>query len=151
MNHLDSIDHLRQGIGLRGYAQRDPLVEYKNEAYRMFETLIIGIDDEIVRRIYKVQVQQGAGQAANPPHGAPGHRHTHKHADGTVHEDHADAGPMPMPAAKMPRKMMTNTPESEVSQVPQSAAPAKTKLSRNDPCWCGSGKKWKKCHFPESQ
>lgn len=151
MNHLDSIDHLRQGIGLRGYAQRDPLVEYKNEAFRMFETLIVGIDDEIVRRIYKVQVQ-GPAVPNNTPHGAPGHVHTtsqqtHTHADGSVHQGtpHPEA-----PAATKAKRIVTNTPQSEVSEVPKAAAPAKAKLSRNDPCWCGSGKKWKKCHYPQA-
>lgn len=57
MDHLDAIENLRGGIGLRGYGQRDPLVEYKNEAFKMFEQLINGIDDEIVHRIYKIQVQ----------------------------------------------------------------------------------------------
>lgn len=151
MNHLDAIDNLRQGIGLRGYAQRDPLVEYKNEAFNMFEKLIYGIDDEIVRRVYKVQVQQGAG-VPNPPHGQPGHKHTtetHTHADGSVHTGPAHPE-MPL-QPKTPRKITTNTPKSEISESAQAqvAAPAKEKLSRNDPCWCGSGKKWKKCHYPQ--
>ncbi|MGI8420037.1 MAG: preprotein translocase subunit SecA [Candidatus Levyibacteriota bacterium] len=146
MNHLDAIDNLRQGIGLRGYAQRDPLVEYKNEAFRMFEQLVWTIDDEIVHRIYKVQVQQAP--TANPPHGASGHIHdtqTHTHADGSVHSGalHPEAAPT-APA----RKMITNTPESEISESKSKASDTKPKLSRNDPCWCGSGKKWKKCHYP---
>jgi len=58
MDHLDAIDDLREGIGLRGYGQRDPLVEYKNEAFTMFERLMSGIDSEIIHRIYKVQVTQ---------------------------------------------------------------------------------------------
>lgn len=147
MNHLDAIDNLRQGIGLRGYAQRDPLVEYKNEAYRMFEQLIWNMDDEIVHRIYKVQIQQDP--TVNPPHGAPGHVHdtqTHTHADGSVHS--GPAHPEEAPVAK-PRKMITNTPESEISETKPQKSDAKAKLSRNDPCWCGSGKKWKKCHYPQ--
>lgn len=137
MNHLDAMDNLRGGIGLRGYAQKDPLVEYKNEGYKMFERLISGIDDEIVHRIYKVQIQ----------------RQTHTHADGSVHEgpDH--------PATPIPVNAVTNTPASEVSEdiLKKQAVSAKRtqttdgktkKLSRNDPCWCGSGKKWKKCHYP---
>lgn len=124
MNHLDAIDNLRQGIGLRGYAQKDPLVEYKNEAFRMFEQLMWAIDDEVVHRIYKVQVQQG------PP---LSHATTHSHT-------------------------MTNTPASEGSQKQEVRSknqattntrnPQDKKLSRNDPCPCGSGKKWKKCHYP---
>ncbi|MEK7092510.1 MAG: preprotein translocase subunit SecA, partial [Patescibacteria group bacterium] len=57
MDHLDAIEHLRGGIQLRGYAQKDPLVEYKNEAYQMFERLMGSIDDDVVHRVYKIQVQ----------------------------------------------------------------------------------------------
>jgi preprotein translocase subunit SecA len=118
-DHLDAIENLRQGIGLRGYGQRDPLVEYKNEAFRMFENLIAGIDDEIVHRIYKIQVQQA-------------------------------------PVLQQPVELITNTPDSEVSNLAQKkivktktvSAEPKAKLGRNDPCWCGSGKKYKKCHWP---
>ncbi len=70
MDHLDAIDDLREGIGLRGYGQRDPLVEYKNEAFNMFERLVSGIDSEIVHRIYKVQV------ARQPTAAVPQHVHT---------------------------------------------------------------------------
>lgn len=143
-NHLDAIDNLRQGIGLRGYAQRDPLVEYKNEAFKMFEQLIWAIDDEIVHRMYKVQVQQPAGVSVQATS-------THTHADGSVHQGPAHpetAGPV-----SKPQKMVTNTPASEVSE--DSKKPSKQnaettqKIGRNDPCWCGSGKKWKKCHYPQ--
>ncbi len=138
MNHLDAIDNLRQGIGLRGYAQRDPLVEYKNEAFRMFEQLMWGIDDEVVQRIYKIQVQQSpVAQTAGT---------THTHADGTTHNGPAHPE-QTVPALKK-QKMVTNTPESEVSESKEPAK-AKQKLSRNDPCPCGSGKKWKKCHYPQ--
>ena len=138
-NHLDAIDNLRQGIGLRGYAQRDPLVEYKNEAFRMFEQLIFTMDDEIVHRIYKVQVQQPA----------PGVSETHTHADGSVHQ--GPAHPEVAVPVSQPKKMVTNTPQSEISEdaKKQQDSDAKKKLSRNDPCWCASGKKWKFCHYPQ--
>ncbi len=122
MNHLDAMDNLRQGIGLRGYAQKDPLVEYKNEGFKMFEQLMWAIDDEIVHRIYRVQI----------------------HSDQQFSKPHIHA--------------VTNALESEVSEENKKAKPLKTtksfassdgsKLGRNDPCPCGSGKKWKKCHYP---
>ena len=115
MDHLDAIENLRQGIGLRGYGQKDPLVEYKNEAYGMFEKLIDTIDDEIVHRIYKIQVQQ-APTASVP------HQHMHTQAAGS------------------------NQPQ--VSQKTVVVNKDKKDLGRNDPCWCGSGKKYKKCHYP---
>lgn len=128
MDHLDAIDNLRQGIGLRGYGQRDPLVEYKNEGFRMFENLISSIDDEVAHRVFKIHV-----------HSTP-------------------------PVEKSPLKnAVENVPPSEVStqgriKASDKADPAqegsspevsKKKLGRNDPCWCGSGKKWKKCHYPQ--
>jgi len=116
MDHLDAIENLRQGIGLRGYGQKDPLVEYKNEAYGMFEKLIDTIDDEIVHRIYKIQVQQ-APTAAMPHQ----HIHTHPAGSGSV-----------------------QTTQSKPVVVDKD----KKSLGRNDPCWCGSGKKYKKCHWP---
>lgn len=131
MNHLDAIDDLREGIGLRGYGGRDPLVEYKNEAFNMFERLVGSIDTEIVFRIFKVQVN------LNPPVQA------------------APAAPVPQPQkptpvvvpAPPPRKIQTNAPVSESSA--KGTTPAQKKLGRNDPCWCGSGRKWKKCHYPQ--
>jgi preprotein translocase subunit SecA len=144
MNHLDAMDNLRGGIGLRGYAQKDPLVEYKNEGYKMFERLMASIDDEIVHRIYKVQVQE----------------QTHTHADGSIHKGsaHPSASSGQVPQSPIPANAVANVPESEVSEdvLKKQAISAKKaqtpegkkKLSRNDPCWCGSGKKWKKCHYP---
>ena len=111
MEHLDSIDDLREGIGLRGYAQKDPLVESKNEAFNMFERLIFSIDTAITHRIYKVQVQ---------------------------------GGPQAAPQVPEPKKMQTNDQPKAKTPVVHS-----NKLGRNDPCWCGSGKKWKKCHYPK--
>lgn len=113
MDHLDAIENLRQGIGLRGYGQRDPLVEYKNEAFRMFEQLVGAIDGEIVHRVFKIQVQPQQEQ--------------HVHAG----ENHVHA----------------TTPQVDAASA-KKEAPEKKKLGRNDPCWCGSGKKYKKCHWP---
>ncbi len=113
MDHLDAIDDLREGIGLRGYGQRDPLVEYKNEAYSMFEQLLTSIDFEIVHRIFKVQVAQG------PTHPV------------------------------QPSTVITQAAGAQKSQ-PSSPGPiTKNKPGRNDPCPCGSGKKYKKCHYPQ--
>ncbi|HEX7542493.1 MAG TPA: preprotein translocase subunit SecA, partial [Patescibacteria group bacterium] len=118
MDHLDAIENLRQGIGLRGYGQKDPLVEYKNEAYGMFEKLIETVDDEIVHRIYKIQV----GQA---PTTAVPHQHVHTQAAGAGSNQ---------PQVSKPQTVVVNKD--------------KKNLGRNNPCWCGSGKKYKKCHWP---
>ncbi len=141
MNHLDSIEHLRSGIGLRGYAQKDPLVEYKNEAYRMFENLVFNIDDEIVHRIFKFHLAQ------SPQAGLHLHTNTNANqADATSNasvEKKTINNPVTTPPAK---KQILNT--SEDKNVPAGAADSNKKLGRNDPCWCGSGKKFKKCHYP---
>ncbi|MDP2637554.1 MAG: preprotein translocase subunit SecA [Candidatus Levybacteria bacterium] len=121
MDHLDAVENLRGGIGLRGYGQRDPLVEYKNEAYKMFEQLIQGIDDEIVHRVYKIQVQ------------AP-EMYQHKHI------------------TEKPAGLAVGISETSNEQVQNKLSEAKSasggkKIGRNDPCWCRSGKKYKKCHL----
>ncbi len=129
MDHLDAIENLRQGIGLRGYGQRDPLVEYKNEAYRMFEQLVGAIDDEMVHRIYKVQVQQGP---------LPEHQHVHQHENTPTSEVSSE-------------KRQVGSVKREEEKLSAFPLPlnANKKLGRNDPCWCGSGKKFKKCHYPQ--
>lgn len=108
MNHLDAIDNLRDGIGLRGYAQKDPLVEYKQESFSMFESLLSRIDSAAAHRIFRVQVQ------------------------------------VPQEMAK-PVKGIENTLAGEK----QISSKNGSKLGRNDPCWCQSGKKWKNCHYPK--
>ena len=120
MDHLDAIDDLREGIGLRGYGQLDPLVEYKNEAYSMFERLVSSIDYEITHRIFKVQVQLSPDQVQ------------------ALQQQQQTA--IQQTAQQQLQK--------QKSRQADSGSPRK-KLGRNDPCWCGSGKKWKKCHWPE--
>ncbi len=129
MDHLDAIENLRQGIGLRGYGQKDPLVEYKNEAFKMFEKLINEIDDQIVHRIYRIQVQA-------PP--MPQEQHQHIIAQ--------PAGAGTSSNGEVSANVQTNT-SSSTSNETKSGSTGK-KLGRNDPCWCGSGKKYKKCHYP---
>lgn len=130
MDHLDAIDDLREGIGLRGYGQRDPLVEYKNEAFSMFERLVSTIDSEIVHRIFKVQVQLAPNQV--PHH----HHHDHEGQGGGA----VTAQPI-IPISK-PRKLQTNASQEAQPKAPKVNSSV---LSRNDPCPCGSGLKYKKC------
>jgi len=120
VDHLDAVENLRGGIGLRGYGQREPLVEYKNEAFKMFEQLINGIDDEIVHRIYRIQVR---------PTPILQHQHIVTQAAGA-----------PLSGSGATR---------EVSQPNGNQTVSKKKLGRNDKCWCGSGKKYKRCHYPK--
>jgi len=134
IDHLDAVENLRQGIGLRGYGQRDPLVEYKNEAFAMFEKLIGAIDDEIVHRIYKIQVQQSSPVA-----------HQHQHV---VTQAAGDTSVSEELRTRETSQQSTVDNQRSTANNKSQTTNNKKKLGRNDPCPCGSGKKWKKCHYP---
>ncbi len=152
-DHLLSLDHLKEGIGLRGYGQKDPLVEFKKEAFILFEDMMARIDNETVRYLYNVQVQmegnappQGAPQ---PPPTAPRPLAAAASAAARVNDD--GAAPLPAFAREMERKQQRQEKEMRFQAgATQSEAPkpvrAGAKVGRNDPCPCGSGKKYKKCH-----
>jgi len=156
-DHLLSLDHLKEGIGLRGYGQKDPLVEFKKEAFILFEDMMARIDNETVRYLYNVQVQmegnappQGASQPQAPPTAAaPRPLAAAASAAARVNDD--GAAPLPAFAREMERKQQRQEKEMRFQAgATQSEAPkpvrAGAKVGRNDPCPCGSGKKYKKCH-----
>ena len=145
-DHLYSLDHLKEGIGLRGYGQRDPLVEYKKESFALFSAMKDRIEEEIVRYLWRLTPVLG---------------------------DEGGAAPVRQPAARRPPQMTLNAPSAAAaspfgairgagaaSAVADPPRPARTggddvvkqvkrdepKVGRNDPCPCGSGKKYKKCH-----
>jgi len=154
-DHLLSLDHLKEGIGLRGYGQKDPLVEFKKEAFILFEDMMARIDNETVRYLYNVQVQmegnappQGTPQPS-APHAAPRPLAAAASAAARVNDD--GAAPLPAFAREMERKQQRQEKEMRFQAgATQSEAPkpvrAGAKVGRNDPCPCGSGKKYKKCH-----
>jgi preprotein translocase subunit SecA len=108
-DHLLNIDHLKEGIGLRGYAQKDPLVEYKKEAFDLFGDMSDRIKSEVLMRLFKIQV---------------------------VHEE------AEVKVKKETQRLAYNRSDSGDGAQ---AAPREKKVGRNDPCPCGSGKKYKKC------
>jgi preprotein translocase subunit SecA len=147
-DHLYSLDHLKEGIGLRGYGQRDPLVEYKKESFALFQDMRTRVEEEIVRYLFHLRPV-------------------------LTEEGGAAAAPVPRPAPRRPSPMTTNHPAAEApafaavgrssasgAATAHAPAPARTggddviktvkhegpKVGRNDPCPCGSGKKYKKCH-----
>ncbi|PIZ48105.1 preprotein translocase subunit SecA, partial [Candidatus Woesebacteria bacterium CG_4_10_14_0_2_um_filter_39_14] len=122
MDHIDHIDDLREGVELRAYGQRDPLVEFKNEAYSLFENLVDRINEELSRRLFRIGV--GVPQPEIPLAQA---RENIDTSDTTGLSGNADA--------------------AVVSG--EQTFPKKKKPGRNDPCPCGSGKKYKKCHYPQ--
>lgn len=131
MNHLTAMEDLRIGIRLQAFSQKDPLVEYKNQAFKLFEKLVDGIDDGIVTRIFKVQIVQ-------PPTVDTSSASTNQSAQ-EIGEEAAEKKKV----VSGKRKVSNPQPATQNSQT----QPSK-KLGRNDPCWCGSGKKYKKCHYP---
>ena len=130
VEHLDAMDYLREGIGLRGYAQQDPLVAYKKEAFDMFSMMLENIQDEICRMIYRVQVQQDPEPYRNP-----------------YRNIQMFGGDMPAsPDFEMNPAEGMGGMQGPVQQMPAQSQ----KVGRNDPCPCGSGKKYKKCCLREN-
>jgi len=115
MEHLDAMDMLREGVGLRAYGQKDPLVEYKFEAFDMFEAMIGAIEDDVVKYMYRVNVFSQPSMEM---------------------DDHLDDA-------------VTNNPTVDTTDGEGAKEPVVNKepeIGRNDPCPCGSGKKYKNCH-----
>jgi preprotein translocase subunit SecA len=118
-DHLLNIDHLKEGIGLRGYAQRDPLVEYKRESFDLFQSMMERIQDRVVKVLWKIELAT---------------RETDREESQRV----SRALPPPRPKDQV---MYTSSKEA-----PTPTKRTQAKVGRNDPCPCGSGKKYKKCH-----
>jgi preprotein translocase subunit SecA len=131
MEYLTQMEHFREGIGLRAYGQRDPLVEYKNEAFEMFNELRERIQGSIVSGIFRVQVQRN--QAPPPP--KPVVRQIVESGPGELDGSGGRTNGEPKKRAAAP-----------VGAAAGSASAPNAKIGRNDPCWCGSGKKYKRCH-----
>ncbi|MDP6580991.1 MAG: preprotein translocase subunit SecA [Vicinamibacterales bacterium] len=137
-DHLYSLDHLKEGIGLRGYAQRDPLVEYKRESFELFQAMKERIDLEMVRYLWRLRpVPQGEG--AEPTRPALRQRAPVTLNDpGAAPATFADA-----PASgRGPQPARTGGDDAAVRTMRRESP----KIGRNAPCPCGSGKKYKKCH-----
>jgi len=128
--HLAALDHLRQGIHLRGYAQKNPKQEYKREAFELFAQMLDLIKNEVIKVVMTVRIQSREEiEAAEESLAAGG--------PANVHFQHADFDP-----EAAPEELLAPTATSEAT-VDDSAY---AKVGRNDPCPCGSGKKYKQCH-----
>ena len=127
IDHIDQLDDLREGVRLRAYGQRDPLVEFKNEAYNMFETLLGRIDEELSHRIFRIGI--GVPKPEVPQE---------------VMRENVDATDS-MGLANS----QSLSQGGEGASTPPIKKPESRKIGRNDPCPCGSGKKYKKCHYPQ--
>jgi preprotein translocase subunit SecA len=151
-DHLLTMDHLKEGIGLRGYGQKDPLVEYKKESFQLFEELVDRIEDEVARYLFFLQTNEGEGPSVTFP-GSD---------NGTEDEPGAEAAPeasQQRAAAQSTIEDFTRNiqrkKEKEMAQLQFAGGDASgssnktvlhgAKVGRNEPCPCGSGKKYKKC------
>ncbi len=118
-DHLLNIDHLKEGIGLRGYGQRDPLVEYKKESFDLFQEMMERVQDRVVKYLWKMEIV-------------------------VEHEQQQQAPRVQRMAPPKPKQQPMYF--SSGQQEPQTVKRKEAKVGRNDPCPCGSGKKYKKCH-----
>ncbi len=168
-DHLLSMDHLKEGIGLRGYAQLDPLVEYKKESFGMFEAMMQRFQEDTVRFLFLMRIVGPDGQpveipsrprAVVPP--APGVASADRiGGDGNGHRL-PSTPPIPLAPSRAPsttiddiekefqRKKQKELEHARMAGGGDASTPAQRrvgeKVGRNDPCPCGSGKKYKKCH-----
>jgi preprotein translocase subunit SecA len=149
--HLYDMDYLREGIHLRGFAQIDPLVAYKNEAYALFQDLMNTIWSDFARMIFNVEVEVEGDDSAGaipsrPAAGTSTGRGNVSYSGGvSTPNDFA----MAATAAAGGAAGVDAVAEEEIEATPvvqQRVVDEHHQLGRNDPCWCGSGKKYKKCH-----
>jgi preprotein translocase subunit SecA len=151
-DHLLSMDHLKEGIGLRGYGQKDPLIEYKKESFTMFQDMMDRIEDETIKFLYFMRIEGGDGTVPMPYPEPP---------DDEDYEDVEAAIPIDTPRREAQQSVIDLTrniqhkKDKELAELqftgsngtneqpPVSKGP---KVGRNDLCPCGSGKKYKKCH-----
>ena len=172
IEHLDTMDDLRSGIGLRGYAQRDPLIEYKREGFELFEKLIVSVDYEIVHRIFKVAVQGQSPIAVQPAPQEMVERHPEievgveteakeirdvargkpldkvLESEGVVIKEESVVPDLPYHGTKVTIERGGQVIAQETYGDQGQLTKQHGKIGRNDPCWCGCGKKYKKCHYP---
>jgi preprotein translocase subunit SecA len=143
-DHLRDMDHLKEGIGLRGYGQHDPLVEYKRESFDMFEAMMTRFQEETARYLYLMQIlERPATPPEAQPHGAGADGNgNHPPRDVATSVDELEESFQRKKKRELEQARMAGAGEAQtVQQVVRGAA----KVGRNDPCPCGSGKKYKKC------
>jgi len=152
-DHLYSLDHLKEGIGLRGYGQRDPLVEYKKESFALFQDMRTRIEEEIVRYLWwlKPVVERDGGEprVAVPARPAPKRPAALSYNNPQEQPKSIFAGgaaPPPAPAGVDDLVQDRQPARVGGDDVIKTVKREEPKIGRNDPCWCGSGKKFKKCH-----
>ena len=168
-DHLLEMDHLKEGIGMRGYAQQDPLVAYKKESFEMFEAMMTRFQEDTARYLFRMQIVGPDGQ---PFTEAPKLERTVPAAPPVASAAQAPPPSLPNPVREIPvptriptttidalEKEFERKKQRELSAARMAGAGTRSepaqrltgaKVGRNDPCPCGSGKKYKKCHGAEA-
>jgi preprotein translocase subunit SecA len=142
--HLYDMDYLREGIHLRGFAQIDPLVAYKNEAFTLFSDLMNTIWSDFSRMIFHVEVEiEGENGDAPAQQYTPSGTST---SGGRVSYSGGGGTTQPSALAEAAAAGGEEYAEEPAPVVEQRRVAAVEQIGRNDPCWCGSGKKFKRCH-----
>jgi preprotein translocase subunit SecA len=142
--HLYDMDYLREGIHLRGFAQIEPLVAYKNEAYTLFQDLMNTVWADFARMIYNVEVEVEGENGTGPAEGLPS-----QGGGGNALLQYSGGSPDDQPSAYGGEGYGVDVAEPGEplpAAVQQRRVDESEQIGRNDPCWCGSGKKYKKCH-----
>jgi preprotein translocase subunit SecA len=152
VRHLTDLSVLQEGIGLRAYGQQNPLVAYKKEAHEMYQALLGQIRSQVARTLFLVP------QMMPPPRRA---RPLHAFRPGVPMPAAAQPAPAarPAPGGLRPQRPVPAAapsgkparPAPAAAQTPSAPPPGARKLGRNDPCWCGSGKKYKNCHLRQDE
>jgi preprotein translocase subunit SecA len=148
--HLHELDYLKGGIGLQAYGQRDPLVQYKKEAFGLFETMMTEVREDFVQRLFRVQVQPAAARQVIEEAPRQPRQMVAQHAEAEAWgSGGAAAAPQSAPApGPQQSRAPAGAPGPRPAAQPMRAMP---RVGRNDPCPCGSGKKYKKCHMPADE
>jgi preprotein translocase subunit SecA len=159
-DHLLGMDHLKEGIGLRGYGQHDPLVEYKKESFDMFEAMMKRFQEDTARYLYLMQILErppDAGPSAPPPampvgqgpaSGGPGQGGGDGNGKRPQRMVSTSADELEEAFMRRKRRELEQARMAGAGDTPQvqQVVRGQEKVGRNDPCPCGSGKKYKKCH-----
>tara|TARA_B100000965_G_scaffold241463_1_gene202597 strand:- start:276 stop:3317 length:3042 start_codon:yes stop_codon:yes gene_type:complete len=145
-DHLYTMDQLREGIGLRAYGQKNPLIEYKQEGFAMFESMMIETNKETLKRIFRTDLSSiGQGSLNQTQRATNIKTRSNVNILSTIANQKKSQNPGSLPANQLPM----SSGQSHLSAPPQKIRQpmrADKKIGRNEPCPCGSGKKYKKCH-----
>ena len=135
-DHLKSMDYLREGIGLRGYGQRDPKLEYKREGFELFQNMLYQIKEGALRALTRVRIQKQEEQSLEQAENTDGgqEQNQEKEPEQRAELRHKEV------------KTQENSGQKTTLEAKNNPVHAQDKIGRNDPCPCGSGKKYKKCH-----